>query len=444
MRIIDLFAGVGGIRQGFEKYFGNDFVFSSEIDKFAQKAYEENYKQKPHGDITKIKPEDIPEFDILLGGFPCFTAGHKVLTKEGYKNIEDIKKRDMVLTHKNRYKKVVIPMKKKSNHIYKIKIENIDKELEVTSEHPFYTLKKNSLNKEPEWIETKNLNKEKDLLLSFNKNELNYHKIESINYEEKEIWVYNFEVEEDNSYTVENIIVHNCQPFSNAGKKLGFEDTRGTLFFNIAEILKYHKPQIFFLENVKGFKSHDKGNTYKTVIKTLNEIGYKIHTEILNAKDFGLPQNRERIFLVGFLDHSIDFEFPKKLDKKTRLGDILFDEVDEKYTISDKLWEGHQRRKQEHKRKGNGFGYKIFDENSEYTSTLSARYYKDGSEILIYQDDKNPRKLTPREAGRLQGFPDSFKIVVSDTQAYKQFGNSVSVPVIEHIAKSIRDSINKS
>ncbi len=233
-----------------------------------------------------------------------------------------------------------------------------------------------------------------------------------------------------------------CQPFSNAGLKKGFEDTRGTLFFDIARIVKHHKPKVVFLENVKGFRNHDKGNTFKVVKETLEEQGYKVFAEVLNAKHFGVPQNRERIYIIGFLDHDINFEFPKPSEKIVKVGDILDKRVDNKYTISDKLWAGHQRRKLEHKAKGNGFGYSIFTHESEYTSTISARYYKDGSEILIKQKSRNPRKLSPKEAGRLQGFPDDFKIVVSDTQAYKQFGNSVAVPVIEALAKNIFKAIN--
>jgi len=234
-----------------------------------------------------------------------------------------------------------------------------------------------------------------------------------------------------------------CQAFSVAGLRKGFEDTRGTLFFDVARIAKYHKPKVIFLENVKGFRNHDKGNTFKVVKETLVELGYKLFSEVLNAKHFGLPQNRERIYIIGFLDHDVDFEFPKPFQKSVKVGDILDTIVDEKYTISDKLWAGHQRRKLEHKKKGNGFGYSIFTNNSEYTSTISARYYKDGSEILIKQKDKNPRKLTPREAGRLQGFPNDFKITVSDTQAYKQFGNSVAVPVIEQLAKNILKALEQ-
>ena len=212
------------------------------------------------------------------------------------------------------------------------------------------------------------------------------------------------------------------------------------MFFDIARIAKEHKPKVLFLENVKGFKSHNKGETFKILKKTLEDLGYNIFSSVLNAKDFGLPQNRERFYIIAFLDHDIVFKFPNKTEKRTRLGDILLS-VDNKYTISDKLWAGHRRRKAEHLKKGNGFGYKLFNENAIYTSTISARYGKDGSEILIHQDGQNPRKLSPREASRLQGFPNDFKIPVSDTQAYKQFGNSVPVPVISAISKEIKKSL---
>lgn len=293
---IDLFAGIGGIRIGFES-IGGECVFSSEWNEPAKKTYQANFKEIPHGDITKINPEEIPPFDVLTAGFPC-------------------------------------------------------------------------------------------------------------------------------------------QPFSQAGLKKGFEDTRGTLFFDIAKIIDYHKPKVVFLENVKNLAGHDKGNTLKVIINTLKNMGYQTTFKILNAKDFGLPQNRARIYIVGFKEN-VNFEFPELKNKKTKLGDILEKNVDQKYTISDRLWAGHQRRKKEHKKKGNGFGYSLFNENSQYTSTISARYYKDGSEILIEQKNKNPRKLTPREAARLQGFPEGFIIPVSDTQAYKQFGNSVAIPVIKAIARQI-------
>jgi DNA (cytosine-5)-methyltransferase 1 len=238
-----------------------------------------------------------------------------------------------------------------------------------------------------------------------------------------------------------------CQPFSNAGLKKGFNDTRGTLFFDIARIIKKHSPEILFLENVKGFKSHDGGNTFNVICKTLDDLGYNISTKILNAKDFGVPQNRARIYIIGlkrdkYGDDAM-FEFPDPPMIATRLGDILDKDVPDKYTISDKLWAGHQRRRLEHKQKGNGFGYCLFNEDSVYTSTISARYYKDGSEILVEQKGKNPRKLTPREAARLQGYPESYKIVVSDVQAYKQFGNAVAVPVIRALVVALKPYLDQ-
>jgi len=231
-----------------------------------------------------------------------------------------------------------------------------------------------------------------------------------------------------------------CQPFSNAGKKLGFQDIRGTLFFDIVRIVNKHYPSVLLLENVKGFKNHDKGNTFNVVTETLEQLNYRVFSKVLNARDFGLPQNRERIYIVALNKDKVsnlDFEYPIPPKTLTRLGDILEENVDDKYTLSDKLWAGHKRRKEKHKSKGNGFGYSLFNADSPYTSTMSARYYKDGSEILIEQKGKNPRKITPLEAKRLQGYPENYKIVVSDTQAYRQFGNAVAVPVIRAISKQI-------
>lgn len=300
--MIDLFAGIGGTRLGFQLHGNVKTVFSSEWDKFAQKTYSTNFGERPYGDITKINEQEIPDHDILVGGFPC-------------------------------------------------------------------------------------------------------------------------------------------QAFSQAGLKKGFDDTRGTLFFDVARILKAKRPRMFLLENVKNLVSHDKGKTFDVILKTLQDLDYKVYYKVLRACDYGVPQNRERIYIVGFnkndYKESLDFSFPEPTYEPTRVGDILDSDVDEKYTISDKLWSGHKRRKKEHIAKGNGFGYTLFDQDSKYTNTISARYYKDGSEILIDQGNKNPRKLTPREASRLQGFPDEFIIPVSDTQAYKQFGNSVVVPVIYKIANQM-------
>ena len=228
-----------------------------------------------------------------------------------------------------------------------------------------------------------------------------------------------------------------CQAFSQAGLKKGFQDTRGTMFFEIARILDHHNPNAFLLENVKGLRGHDKGNTFKIIAGTLNELGYQtLESKVLNAKHFGLPQNRERIFIVGF-KKNVNFRFPVAPEIPTRLGNILQKRVSNKYTISDKLWEGAQKRKEKHLAKGYGFGYSLFDRDASYTSTISARYYKDGSEILIKQKNKNPRKLTPLEASRLQGFPVDFIIPVSDSQAYRQFGNAVPVSVIRAVAEQM-------
>ena len=203
-----------------------------------------------------------------------------------------------------------------------------------------------------------------------------------------------------------------CQPFSMAGHKMGFDDTRGTLFFDIARIIKHKQsqgasPKVILLENVKHFKHHDKGRTLQVVENILTqESGYCFKAQVLNSRHFGLPQNRARIFMVAWQPElAADFTFPQPHNEPTKVGDILEDDVDEKYTISDRMWTGHQRRKREHRRKGNGFGYSLFKPEDEYTSTISARYYKDGSEILIHQEGKNPRKLSPREAANLQGFP---------------------------------------
>lgn len=303
-RMIDLFAGIGGTRLGFYQTGAVNVVFSSEINKFSTKTYRANYGDIPAGDITTIKEWDIPDHDILVGGFPC-------------------------------------------------------------------------------------------------------------------------------------------QAFSQAGLKRGFEDTRGTLFFDIARIIREKRPRACLMENVKNLVGHDHGNTFKVLKQVLASMNYAVYTKVLASKDFGVPQRRERIYIVCFdmeqVPNHADFQFPEPANAPTRLGDILFDndDVDEKYTISDNLWQGHQRRKRENKAAGKGFGYSLFNTESPYANTISARYYKDGSEILIEQDGKNPRKLTPREAARLQGFPDEFIIPVSDTQAYKQFGNSVTVPVIHAIAENI-------
>jgi DNA (cytosine-5)-methyltransferase 1 len=324
---IDLFAGIGGIRKGFEEH-GGHCVFTSEWNKFAKKTYLENYPQTSNhffaGDITEIHEDDIPSHDVLLAGFPC---------------------------------------------------------------QPFSIAgvsKKNAL-----------------------------------------------------------------------GRPHGFEcTTQGTLFFDVARIIATKRPKAFLLENVKNLLSHDKGNTFKVILQTLrDELGYDIHYKVIDGQHF-VPQHRERILIVGFqkkTKFSWDNLCLSEKGKK-KLSTILHPQngsetpeepyttgkkgkVNTKYTLSEKLWSYLQAYKEKHRKAGNGFGFGLVDQNS-VSRTLSARYYKDGSEILISQGNKKrPRRLTPRECARLMGFPDTFKIPVSDTQAYKQFGNSVVVPVMQEVAR---------
>lgn len=246
-----------------------------------------------------------------------------------------------------------------------------------------------------------------------------------------------------------------CQPFSIAGvskknslgRATGFEDkTQGTLFFDVCRILKEKRPKAFMLENVKNLCSHDKGRTFKVITESLNELDYEVFYAILDGQNF-VPQHRERIIIVGFdrerYGKKVKFDFNiTPVNPKPVMRDILDKKVDEKYTLSDKLWIYLQNYAAKHKAAGNGFGYGIAPLDG-VSRTISARYYKDGSEILIKQRGKNPRRLTPRECARLQGFPEDFKIPVSDTQAYRQFGNSVVVPLMENVAKLVVANIEK-
>lgn len=239
-----------------------------------------------------------------------------------------------------------------------------------------------------------------------------------------------------------------CQPFSIAGvtkaKALGNEHgfkhaTQGTLFFDIARIIEKKRPKAFLLENVKNLKSHDRGKTFKVILQTLrDELGYTVYTKVIDAQVM-VPQHRERIYIVGFREPTV-FDFPELPNLEPKVKDILEKNVDSKYTLTEHLWEYLQNYAAKHKAKGNGFGYGIADPNG-VTRTLSARYYKDGAEILIAQKGKSPRRLTPRECARIMGYPDSFKIVCSDTRAYKQFGNSVAVPVVQQVALSMLESL---
>lgn len=247
-----------------------------------------------------------------------------------------------------------------------------------------------------------------------------------------------------------------CQPFSIAGvskknslgHETGFKDkTQGTLFFDVADIISRHRPKAFYLENVKNLVSHDKGRTFKVITETLEELNYNIHYKVLDGKSY-VPQHRERIMIVGY-DRKIyggkeTFEFPLLGEPVNCIGDILENNVPDKYTLSDKLWGYLQDYAQRHKEKGNGFGYGLVDLNG-ITRTLSARYYKDGSEILIPQGEGvNPRRLTPRECARLMGYPDEYIInAVSEIQAYRQCGNSVIVPLVTAVAEQLVKTMKK-
>lgn len=245
-----------------------------------------------------------------------------------------------------------------------------------------------------------------------------------------------------------------CQPFSIAGvskkkslgRETGFKDkTQGTLFFDVADIINRHRPKAFYLENVKNLTSHDKGNTFRVIRETLEELNYSLYYQVMDGQTY-VPQHRERIMIVGFDKERYHgeekFEFPEQHEATRTIKEILDPNIDPKYTLSDKLWMYLQNYAEKHRAKGNGFGYGLVNLNG-ITRTLSARYYKDGSEILIPQGDgKNPRRLSPRECARLMGYPDEYRIDrVSDVQAYRQCGNSVIVPLITAVSEQIIKTI---
>jgi len=240
-----------------------------------------------------------------------------------------------------------------------------------------------------------------------------------------------------------------CQPFSIAGvskkqslgQSHGFDDERqGNLFFSLAQIIEHHKPSAFVLENVKNLCSHDGGKTFQIIYDTLSRsLGYQVMWKVIDARSV-VPQHRERIFLVGFRKERW-FQFPDLPKKGPLLKEILDEHPDDRYTLTTHLWNYLQNYAKKHQAAGNGFGFGLVDSES-VTRTLSARYFKDGSEILVSRGKgRNPRRLTPRECARLMGFPDDFIIPVSDTQAYRQFGNSVVVPVVERVAQNVIASL---
>ena len=364
MKFIDMFSGIGGFRTAMENN-GHECIAYSEIDKYAKQSYQAMYDTENEidlGDITNISQEYLSRFkeenDIVVGGSPCFRKGTLITTKNGLKPIEEIKKGDYVLTHNNRYKEVVVPMVNPAKEIYSLKVEEVI-ETFVTPEHPIRV--KESRESEPKWIKVKDLDKEKHFVQLGN---FEYSTIEEVKLLSTDETVYNFEVEDDNSYVANNMVVHNCQSFSLAGSRKGFEDTRGTLFFEYAKVVKETQPKYFLFENVKGMLSHDKGNTIRVVLETFDQLGYYIDFNVFNSKYYDVPQNRERIYIVGkrkdlveqpkYHDKTkgkkkfdeihnwavdninyVELLPPLKTEVTTRLIDVLEDEVDEKYYLSD-------------------------------------------------------------------------------------------------------------
>ena len=329
LKSIDLFAGIGGIRIGFDKAFGDDIetVFVSEWDEHAQKTYKANFEDdfEIAGDITKIEEKDIPAFDICLAGFPC-------------------------------------------------------------------------------------------------------------------------------------------QAFSLAGQRMGFEDNykgncRGTLFMDVARICEYHKPKVIFCENVKGLVIHDRGRTFEIICKTFADLGYTVFHKVLNSKNFGVPQNRERIYIVAFRNDIApkEFIFPEVTDDTKRLWDIREEKpVPAKYYLSDVYLETLRQHKARHASKGNGFGYEIRDWSDVAGAIVCGGMGRERN-LVVDKRQKNltptthikgeinkegVRKMTPREWARLQGFPDDYKLPLADVHLYKQFGNSVTVNVIEAIAVKIKEVLD--
>lgn len=247
-----------------------------------------------------------------------------------------------------------------------------------------------------------------------------------------------------------------CQPFSMAGKQRGFEDPRGSLFYQVVRIINDKRPAAFILENVRNLVSHNKGETFKTILHELEEnLGYKVHYKILNSKHFGLPQRRERVYIVGFKE-DIPFSFPEESEPSAKISDILEDNVEDFYFLSQKYYEGLAKHKERHREKGSGFGFEILEPNGLSHALVVGNmgrernlikdqprtgFYSEGMDKAVTKNSSGVRKLTIRECARLQGFPEDFEFPVTKTQAYKQLGNAVSVPVVFKVAEKVKLSL---
>jgi DNA (cytosine-5)-methyltransferase 1 len=447
------------------------------------------------------------EVDIFVGGSPCFVAGTKVYTKYGYKNIETLRVGDEVLTHKNKFEKVLRIGNTPNSEIWEV-ISEDDEIFLTTSNHPFMTTHVEEIHyTDYEFKEVKDLNYDDYLvgpMIGFTpgnkENHYTHTKIKSIRNTGNKATVYNIEVANDHTYMVETKFVHNCQAFSSVGKRRGFEDTRGTLFYEYARLVKEIQPKVFIYENVKGLLNHDKGNTWKTIQAVFDEIGYNYSFKLMNSKDYGIPQSRPRIFVVGFrkdLDLKKDFEFPESFELSHKMKDFLLENVSGKYYLTTNkvkfvLDENRLKKKftqidgeialcqTKHQQYNLAGDFVFIEKNADMEKTMQDldKYFlsekmiknvmstgtknyhiqpktdRDVAATLLKTMHKmhragidnyvttegRLRKLTPRECLRLMGFCDSFKIVVSDTPAYMQAGNSIVVDVLMYIMSAILDS----
>jgi len=328
-KFVDLFCGIGGFHHAL-KSLGGECVLACDIDAKCRDMYQKNFEITPVSDIRELQEENVPDHDVLCGGFPCFVAGTRVLTDSGYKNIENVSLRDKLLTHTGTYQKILNrQMKMYSGAIYTINAATDMNPIQCTEEHPFYTVQydiaTSRLKTHKEWTPARELTKHHLLLFPVHVGgELVYdcHPILDIQISNPPPQlVYNFEVENDNSYCVENVIVHNCQAFSNAGRKGALEDARGTLFYEIARIVAAKKPKYLLLENVKHIMKIQKGFVFETILQTFRDLGYTMKTVVLSPHQFGIPQNRERVYFMGVLNGTLgDIPTPLK-EKHTILGE---------------------------------------------------------------------------------------------------------------------------
>jgi DNA (cytosine-5)-methyltransferase 1 len=546
LRMIDLFAGTGAFTHAFQSTGQVQCVFANDMVEWSKTIYDANFDHKlTLKNLNDIPVEEIPGHDILTGGFPCFVAGTKVLTNNGYKPIETVTLEDKLMTHTGKYQTILNrQIKQGATSVQSVQIMYHPHAIDATEEHPFYV--KEFGNPVPTWIPAKELTvnhyvampqNTKSVVPNFMSNkpeewfqlgsqfakspdtklipewvqdapvecvkeflkgyltsdglqnqtshtmfldiqrlyaklgvvwsdELKpYESIPMAIVDEQHIWlkvksveekridpqpVYNFEVEHDNSYCVENAIVHNCQPFSIAGRQEGFEDERSNVFWKILSIIDYHNPKCVVLENVKNLVSHDEKRTFETIKTQLENRGYHIRFKVLNTADItGVPQHRERIYIVCFKDKSLYEKFSLDFPDVPKRGvqTCLQDSIPDKYYYKEgsSTW---PLLSEAVKKKNTIYQYRrvyVRENKSQECPTLTANMGGGGHNVPIVLDEKGIRKLTPRETFNFQGFPSSYTLpALSDTNLYKLAGNAVSVPVVELIAKRLVPLLSSS